>query len=290
MKELVLRFDLSDIRLSVILFQDAFCIKSQKNSALSLTNLRFLHQHSFFEVFFIKQGAFSVVTEQSTVRGKQSLLIVPPFVNHYTEGTDFEAYAMYFSLEHLQNSPDLLYNEVIQRLSKGITQLPLTEDLFFYIDHIAQGLANKQPAENIQYFLPLLFLDIFSPMKRQGSNPASQIGKRSKHINIIESYISAHYCEELHLSDIADALYLCAKQVSRIIRKEYSCSFSELVTRYRLNAACMLLKHTTISIRKVASNVGFRDRENYFFMLFRKQYGVTPTQYRKNIHQTQLSF
>lgn len=289
MKEHVLRVDLADIKLSVILFEDAFCVKTEKDPVLSLANLKGLHQHSFYEVFWVSRGSFSVVTEQETVTCENAMLIIPPFLDHYTVGTDFEVYGMYFTLERLPNRQDRLYDQVIETISSGITQMPLTADEQFYAEHIAQILAGKQPAENIRHFLPLLFSEIFCRMKPQTPEPALRLGKRSKYINEIEVYISHHYCEEIRLSDVADALYLCTKQVTRIIHKEYNCSFSELVTRYRLNAACMLLKHTTLSIKEVAVNVGYRDRENYFFTLFRKQYGVTPTRYRENLQHGGLT-
>ena len=288
MKEHVLRVDLADIRLSVILFEDAFCVQSEKDPILSLSNLKALHQHSFYEIFWVSRGSFSVVTEQKSMTSENSLLILPPFLDHYTAGSDFEVYGMYFTVSPLPNKQERLYDRVIKTVSEGITELSLTEDERFYVEHIAQCLSGKQSMENIQYLLQLLFSEIFYRMQPQAEEAPLHLGKRSKYINAIEVYISHHYCEEIRLSDIADALYLCTKQVTRIIRKEYGCSFSELVTHFRLNTACMMLKHTTLSVKDVAANVGYRDHENYFFTLFRKRYGVTPTQYREKLRQGDL--
>ena len=285
MAEHSLRIEFSDIRLSVILFDEAYFMKTVKLSSLSLARLKAVHQHSNFEIFFVNSGCLTVVTDQGGVNCEDALVIIPPLLEHYTAGPEFEGYALNFILEKNPNRPKGLYDSVIEELSKGIVLLPLTGDEKFYIEHIAQTLSGNLPKDNLQYFMYLLFSELFYRIKPHVPDSGTNLGKQVKYINTIETYITQHYCEEIHLSDIADELYLCTKQITRIIQKEYGCSFSELVTRHRLAAACMLLKHTMLSVREIAANVGYRDRENYFFTLFKKRYHVTPVQYRKNLKQ-----
>ena len=161
--------------------------------------------------------------------------------------------------------------------------MPLTEDEKFYVEHIAKVFMGNSPKDHLQHLLYLLYSELFHRMKPHVPEAEATLSKQAKYINTIETYITKHYCEEIHLSDVAKQVYLCTKQITRIVRKEYGCSFSELVTRHRLAAACMLLKHTNLSVREIASNVGYHDRENYFFTLFKKKYGLTPMQYREQI-------
>ena len=86
--------------------------------------------------------------------------------------------------------------------------------------------------------------------------------------------------QTIRLSDLARELYLCEKQVSRILHNAYGCSLSDLVNRYRLSAAQMLLRYTDLEIGEIASQVGY-EHENYFFTLFRNANGMTPKQYRE---------
>ena len=114
-----------------------------------------------------------------------------------------------------------------------------------------------------------------------GSLPKTEESRRTKHINIIDVYLSEHYAESITLTELSRELYLCEKQISRIIRKEYGCSLSELINRRRLAVACMLLKYTNMPICEIADAVGY-EYENYFFTVFKKAYGITPMKYRSD--------
>ena len=97
---------------------------------------------------------------------------------------------------------------------------------------------------------------------------------------MLDNYIAEHYCEKITLADIAAELYLCERQVSRIIRREYNCSFADFVNIKRLSVAAMMLKHTQMNIADVARSVGY-ENYNYFYRVFKTKYGVTPAQYRE---------
>ena len=80
---------------------------------------------------------------------------------------------------------------------------------------------------------------------------------------------------------MAEHVYLSTKQISRIIKKEYGCTLSQLVTDKKLAAAKKLLKDTDMKIGEIALAVNL-GAENYFYLLFKKKYNQTPLQYRKS--------
>ena len=283
MAERSLRIEFADIRVSVILFDEAYFMKPVKLSRHSPARLKAVHKHSNYEIFFVNRGRLTVVTAQGGVDCEDSLVVIPPLLEHYTAGPEFEGYAMNFVLERLPNRAKSLYDCVLEQLNGGILLMPLTEDEKFYVEHIAKVFMGNSPKDHLQHLLYLLYSELFHRMKPHVPEAEATLSKQAKYINTIETYITKHYCEEIHLSDVAKQVYLCTKQITRIVRKEYGCSFSELVTGHRLAAACMLLKHTNLSVREIASNVGYHDRENYFFTLFKKKYGLTPMQYREQI-------
>ena len=79
---------------------------------------------------------------------------------------------------------------------------------------------------------------------------------------------------------------LCAMSESR-----FSTLFKEIVgtsplrffTRIKLEQAHYLLSDTTVSVKEIATQIGFDD-EFYFSRLFHKYNGVSPTQFR-NMHK-----
>lgn len=280
MKEHVIKADFSDVSLTATLYEQSFFMNPETAPMWSLSKLKSFHWHSNYEIFLVSKGSLSVVTDREPLEVESSLLIISPFLEHYTVPRDLEGYAMNFSVEQSKKSSSSMFESLAKWLSDGVTVLPLTDDERFYAEHIARCLAHEAPMEHVEYLVPLLFSEIFHRVKPEKKDQMLDIGKHTKYIDDIDIYISHHYSETIHLSDLADELHLCTRQITRIIRKEYDCSLSELVARRRLSTACMLLKHTELSVNAVAANVGYGDHETYFYSLFKKKYGMTPTQYR----------
>lgn len=281
MTENFFKADISDIRLSAGIFDEAFSMKADSNYKWSLAKLKEIHQHSTYEIFFVIDGALSIVTENDTLVCRRSVAIIPPFINHYTVPDGLDGHCMYFTLERLPRSESGIFDLVCNAIKDNVTLLPITDDESFYITHIAQAISGRLFRDSTEHFVPLLFGEIFRRLLPENTPIGEKMQKSGKYINTIDTYICAHYCENITLADIAAELYLCEKQISRIIRKEYGCSLSDIVNRRRLAAASMLLKYTTMPISEVAANVGY-DYENYFFTLFKKTYGTTPLKYREN--------
>lgn len=57
-------------------------------------------------------------------------------------------------------------------------------------------------------------------------------------------------------------------------------SKSHLITRFRMSKAAELLAGSRKTIQEIASDIGIPDA-NYFVKLFRRQYNLTPSAYRK---------
>ena len=69
--------------------------------------------------------------------------------------------------------------------------------------------------------------------------------------------------------------------LSRIIKKQTGSTFSRLLETRRLEQACFLLKNTDLTIEDIAENIGYENL-SFFYRLFRRTYGSTPREYRRN--------
>jgi two-component system response regulator YesN len=56
-------------------------------------------------------------------------------------------------------------------------------------------------------------------------------------------------------------------------------TFVEYVTRIRVEKAMELLKYTNLKTYEIANKTGYRD-PHYFSLTFKKNAGVSPTEYR----------
>ncbi|WP_455615928.1 response regulator transcription factor [Eisenbergiella sp.] len=108
---------------------------------------------------------------------------------------------------------------------------------------------------------------------------------RNEHlISIVERYIAENLSKPLSLSDVAACINYNATYVSRLYRQLRGISLTEYITQCRIKKAKKLLLNTTESIQNIARETGF-DTSQYFSIVFKKETGVSPREYR-NSHLT----
>ena len=167
-----------------------------------------------------------------------------------------------------------------KRLLSTVTILPLETSLLFYVKQLNDIQAEKFLSEQrSSSLLFLIFSEIFSKLCEATLSSKSE--KHQDYVLKIENYLSSHYAEKLTITDVSKLLYLSTKQVSRIIKKEFNCTFPSLVNTHRLGVAKMLLLRSNMKVNQIAQLVGFEYSTN-FYNNFKKTYGVSPNEYRKS--------
>ena len=86
----------------------------------------------------------------------------------------------------------------------------------------------------------------------------------------------------LSLDTLAQKLGQKRYIVSIAINKCTKNSFNTIINEHRVKHAIMLLSNKNLSIEWIASDSGFSDR-SYFFRVFKKLTGLSPTEFRKNM-------
>ncbi len=95
-------------------------------------------------------------------------------------------------------------------------------------------------------------------------------------------YIEKHYKEDITLQTVADYVHMNHIYISRLFKKETGETFLDYLTKFRLKKACVLLAKNEYKIYEIALEVGIND-SGYFSQVFRKYYGMTPTEYRNRL-------
>jgi AraC-like DNA-binding protein len=87
--------------------------------------------------------------------------------------------------------------------------------------------------------------------------------------------------QNVNPSDIAAALCMCTKQLSRKISAITGESMSRYILQVRMNRAKKLMdSNDGYSIAEVAQRCGYEETSN-FSRAFKQIYGITPSQYNK---------
>ncbi len=131
-------------------------------------------------------------------------------------------------------------------------------------------------AEDARKAAASVFLDSFE-------GEASDHEQRSPHYTALrraEAYIAENYARGLTLKQVAAHATMAPTYFSRIFKQEMGCTFTEYLTRMRLEKAKHLLSTTALPIAEIAYAVGYQG-PNYLTGVFKAVEGVTPGIYRR---------
>ncbi len=103
-------------------------------------------------------------------------------------------------------------------------------------------------------------------------------------IEQIVEWIRAHLAAPISYRDICEEWYISPSTLYALFRKTYRCTVHQYIRQLRLEKARELLRSSTLSVGAVGDAVGFPS-QNYFARLFREEYGVSPTAYRRQGEQ-----
>ena len=103
-------------------------------------------------------------------------------------------------------------------------------------------------------------------------------GREERIVEII-SYIQQNY-QDVTLETLSDVFHLSKPYLSKYIREKAGMTFQDAVKKERMKKARTMLRETDLTVETVAAEVGYENVE-HFNRLFKKSYGMTPVQYRK---------
>lgn len=95
------------------------------------------------------------------------------------------------------------------------------------------------------------------------------------------AYIDANLSGELSLHSLARLLRLSPGYLSALFHRETGMTLAAYILSQRMKAALQLLQSTRLQVQTIAQLSGFSD-PNYFGKQFKRYYGVTPLQYRRD--------
>ncbi|WP_180270795.1 response regulator transcription factor [Sporanaerobium hydrogeniformans] len=98
-------------------------------------------------------------------------------------------------------------------------------------------------------------------------------------ITNIKNYIDSNYCTNIKITDFEEKYFFSVEYLTKLFRQKYGCTMYEYVVQLRMERAIELLAHAEIKIVDISERLGYTDN-HYFSKVFRRYYGVSPSQYR----------
>lgn len=156
------------------------------------------------------------------------------------------------------------------------TNAPALAPLFEAIAVEHAGLAFGR-ASALRAAAHLLATHIARLMLAGGAEAAT--GERAEVLRRFETLIEQHFRERWRVADYAAALGMSATHLTRLANADAGMSASALVEARIMREARRELAYTTLSIARIAYDLGYDDPA-YFSRVFSRTTGLTPSQYR----------
>lgn len=103
----------------------------------------------------------------------------------------------------------------------------------------------------------------------------------SNSIHTLIKYINENYWRSITIKELCDKGAVSRTRCFQLFMQNLGCTPLEYVHDVRLKNASNLLSITSMSISDISQQCGFTD-QSHLTKLFKKRFGVTPLQYRKN--------
>ena len=237
-----------------------------------------VHYHSYFEIYRLTDGGCdSFVDDKLYNMNPGDIVIIPPGAIHGTHYTT-------------QIHGRTLINFSSDYVPKGLMDM-MSEEGYIYrcddakeeFDEIFSKLEREQRISDSfsdEVICALMAQLIITIIRHTQKNDGAIL--QNSFIETAIKYIQENYQHPISLTDVADNSNVSKVHLSRKFKEKTGIGLNEYIVLYRLKKAKeLLLTREKMTICEVAFSCGFND-SNYFSWLFKKTYGVTPSQYRKN--------
>lgn len=97
----------------------------------------------------------------------------------------------------------------------------------------------------------------------------------------IRFYLDMNYSRPLRMKEVAAKFGYHPHYITRIFNERFGVPPKQYLFDLKLKKACGLLRSTELPVSVIAASLGFEDALG-FSKLFKKTFGISPTQYRKN--------
>ena len=231
---------------------------------------------------YVAQGQIDLSIADMTRSVHEGFFIIPPNTPHrYTNENMNGAYEIYWVHFTGAKAGDLLAGLGLDaQYSYGTGKI---DEIPTSIETLVRELTFKLPEYEtvinsiFSYSLALVARRVHT-LDTQGSTVAVDA-----RIQKAMEYISLYFRESISVGQLAEISQLSVSRFSALFKQTYGLFPLQYILYYRIKRCCELLRNTEYSITQIAGLCGFDD-PLYLSRVFKKEVGVSPTQYRSKIN------
>lgn len=256
---------------------------------MTVTGKTGIHMHSFWELFYIRNGGLKVNTEERTYElGKDSMLLIPPNEYHSTESTtDSVKKSVLFTFEKVKTQEkESIFDKVNAAFcSCGFHNIDECGYIGLLLELILENHSLDKTGKRwrIKAGVTELMFAIYDNITEGNVGDFSTSWQPNTYWlykYAIDRLLDIYYMSDITLEMLSERLFVSPKTVTRIISSAYGKTFNELKTELRMRNAKKLLRETEMTLSEISDSVGYTTLRG-FLSAFRKYENCTPGDYRE---------
>lgn len=161
----------------------------------------------------------------------------------------------------------------------GVYSLPINKELNAMLAGIKKHL-NYEHAK-FSFYSTLAISTIINHLLSSLPEKSWQNTSADYRINAVIRYIENYLTNDLSNPHLARIANMATNAFNRLFNQEAGTSPQKYVKKKRIDKACILLHHSTLSIEEIATACGFADRY-HFTRIFSQVTGYSPAKYKKD--------
>ncbi|WP_018753842.1 AraC family transcriptional regulator [Paenibacillus sanguinis] len=261
------------------------------NKDTSLTSLRGVHSHDYYEFYFFMSGRVTYHVEgQQFQLQAGDIMLIQPGQKHYAEITAsmaYERYVLWLHPDYLQLASTETTNllQPFNHINCLGCHLNLPNDMVILVNHLLdniliQSVSNEYGSDMLarSFINELLIRIARTKMYHQSTYFSTDFNNNDLLANAL-NYIHQHIYESIHVQDIADATFVSKSFLSKKFTDSMKISIHKYIVRKKLYLSRQELLHGS-SIDAVFEKYSFGDYSS-FYRAFKKEFGMSPKEYKK---------
>ncbi len=254
----------------------------------------FNHTHPYYELHISLHGEYKICFDGGNALLMQPTMIclIPPETHHHTEKFSEASQNLALRFTYRRMSKDTALRPIYDDFHHAISvcTAPVTKSSLSIFQLVGalrrETLAEQTGSDSMERLilseLYISLLRLLLPTDDSKRERMPIIDNLNTRYIKIDAFYENHFHEPITQKDLADALSLGTRQLSRILKTIYGLSFREKLTEFRLGKAVELISKTELSLETISEMVGY-DSYAGFYLAFRKKYGISVSDFRKRL-------
>ncbi len=251
-----------------------------------------MHSHTASEIIYVVNGYGSLDTLQGSypmTRG--TILLINGNILHTEKQLSGKKPVEYYvvMLENIFFSNANTFSDREENRSDQVFRIDFLEEHFNRISELFNKMygemnASTSQCEKFTFAYLMNFLAILVRYTEINLQPSPKENNQySSIVGYAKKYIDCYYNTAFKITDLAEKISVSYSHLCHKFKQELGLTPVEYKLAVQLDEAKAMLKNSDFRIGQICIQAGFNNFA-YFTKMFRSRFGITPKEYRKQIH------